>query len=399
MRSSPLTAALAASTLLLLAGCRPDTLWAPDGKSLAVTAPGGLYRFDLATEKFQPLVRGPQQAINPAWSPDGKRLCYVLASVQRGKVSAASLAVMDLATRKQTVLVPKLGLPDAKSAQPGANPALLLKQVFTASWSPDGKRIAYVTHQAGRSVLAVVPAAGGASKQLTSPPNEALSPAWSPTGTEIAYLVEERGKSGPAGIPAPHGPITVHSIRPDGKGHRLLWNPPDGLGLNPVPLGPQWAKDGKTMAVVAEKIPSDAGPAGGPGPNPGVASEVWMIRREGGGLKVVDVPGAAIGTSLSADLQSVVFYQPSGEQPPKRLHLAVITVNSREPKILTSFDTSMPPPEGGSPDDLGVPPIPMLSPDGSRVALLDTLTPGPRRLMIAALAEKEPHWYPLPRGK
>lgn len=399
MRASYFSTLVAASALLLLAGCRPDSLWAPDGKSLTVTAAGRLYRFDLAKEKFEPLLRGPQQVINPAWSPDGKRLCYVLAGIQRGKVSAASLAVLDLATRKQTVLVPKLGLPDAKSAQPGSNPALLLKQVFTASWSPDGKRIAYVTHQAGRSVLAVVPAAGGASKQLTTPPNEALSPAWSPAGTEIAYLVEERGKSGPAGIPGSHGPITVHSIQADGKGHRLLWNPPDGLGLNPVPLGPQWAKDGKTLAVVAEKIAGGADPAGAPGPNPGAASEVWMIRREGGGLKVVDVPGAAISASLSADLESVVFYQPSGEQPPKRLNLAVITVNAREPKILASLDISMPPPEGGNPDDLGVPPIPTLSPDGSRVALLDTLTPGKPQLMIAALAEKEPHWYPLPVNK
>jgi len=400
MPSLRLPALCAASALVLLAGCRPDTIWAPDGKSLAVTAPGGLYRFDLAKEKFEPLVRGPQRAINPAWSADGKHLCYFLASTQQGKVGSASLVALDLQTRKQTMLVPKLGLPDLKSSQPGSNPALLLKQVFTASWSPNGKQIAYITHQAGRSVLAVVPAAGGTPKSLTAPPNEALAPAWSPAGTEIAYLVEARGKPGPGGIPASHGPITVHSILPDGKGHRLLWTPPAGLALNPVPLGPQWAKDGKSLAVIAEKTPAGTDPAAAPDPTAGTSSEVWTILRTGGGEKLADVPGAAIGCSLSADLRSVVFFRPSSEQPPRHLDVAVLTAPFKEAKTLFTIDVPAEPPgAGGPPGDIDAPPIPTLSPDGSHVALLTTFDPGIPRLLIAAPGDKEPHSYPLPGGK
>lgn len=387
---------MAASTLLLLAGCRPDTIWAPDGKSLAVATPSGLYRFDLATEKFQPLVRGPQQVINPTWSPDGKRVCYFLTTSQRGKVTAASLAVLDVPSRKQTVLVPKLGLLEKKPG-PLGNPGVMLKQVFTSSWSPDGKRIAYINYQGGRSVLAVMPATGGASKVLTTPQNEALSPAWSPTGTEIAYLVEERGQPGPAGIPASHGPITVHSILPDGKGHRLLWNPPAGLGLNPVPLGPQWAKDGQSLAVVAEKIPNGAEGAE-PGPDLGASSEVWTIRREGGGEKVADVPGTAIGTSLSADLRSIVFFKATGERQPKNLQVMLLTAPYKEAKPLFTIDVPAEPPNA-DPSVLESLPVPILSPDGSKAALLDAFAMGGPRLVIAAPGDKEPRQYAVPRGK
>lgn len=392
MRVSPLPALLAASAVLL-AGCRPDTIWAPDGKSLAVAAPNGLYRFDLAKERFEPLVRAPQHAVNPAWSADGKRLCYFLTTAQRGKVNSASLAVLDLASHKQTVVVPKLSLPDPSNGQPTRNPALLLKQTFTASWSPDGSRIAYITYEAGRSVLAVVPAAGGPSKRLTAPPNEALAPAWSPTGAEIAYLVEARGKPGPGGFPAAHGAITVHSIQPDGKGHRLLWTPPEGLALNPVPLGPQWAKDGKSLAVIAEKT------SAGDDPDASPTSQVWVIPREGGGEGLIDIPGAAIGASLSADLKSVVFY---GATPRDRKHLKVslLTAPYKQPQVLYTLDVpEKPPAGGGEPGELDAPPIPTLAPDGSHVALLHAFGPGPARLLLAAPGDKEPRSYLLPAGK
>lgn len=392
MRSLVLSALLAVSAVVLT-GCRPDTIWAPDGKSLTVAAPGGLYRFDLAKERFELLVRGPQQAINPSWSADGKRLCYFLTSTQRGKVGAASLAVLDLASRKQTVLVPKLGLPDPKQGKPGDNPALLLKQMFTASWSPDGKRIAFINHEAGRSVLAVVPAAGGTPKRLTQPSDDTMAPAWSPTGSEIAYLVEARGKPGPGGFPASHGSITVHSILPDGKGHRLLWTPPENLALNPVPLGPQWAKDGQSLAVIAEKNVPGEDPMAGP------KSQVWVIPRTGGGEGIINVPGAAISASLSADLRSVVFYQ---AVPNDREHLKVslLTAPYQQPQVLYTLDipTALPG-RHSSPADVDAPPIPTLSPDGSHVALLAAFGPKPPRLLLAAPGDKEPRSYPLPSAK
>jgi dipeptidyl aminopeptidase/acylaminoacyl peptidase len=385
---------------VLLSGCRPGAIWSPDGKLLALETRSGLFRFDVERGSSELLVGGARRAINPSWSPDGKRLCFYLAAIQGERLQGVSLAALDLQTRKQQVLVARISLPQAEKGPPGASPLLLLKQVLTSTWSPDGKQVAFITHEGGRSVLGVVSSAGGAVKRLTSPPHEALSPAWSPDGTQIAYLIEKRGKPGPGGIPASHGPLTLHLIRPDGTGARKWWTPPAGLALNPVPLGPQWSRDGKSVGLIAEVTPA-GGAGGAEGGPPTTASEAWSIPVTGPAKKVAEVPGAAIGASYSADLRAITFYlAPPGGGPndPNFAHpeVAVLREPFKTPQTLFRADLGKLGPDTPPDQAPEGPPIPAVSPDGTQVALLEEPPGKPARLRLIRAGEREPRVYPLP---
>jgi Tol biopolymer transport system component len=56
------------------------------------------------------------------------------------------------------------------------------------SWSPDGKRLAFVSGEQGSSHVWLVDATGGGLRQLTSGPAVDQQPAWSPDGTRIVFV-------------------------------------------------------------------------------------------------------------------------------------------------------------------------------------------------------------------
>ncbi len=82
----------------------------------------------------------------------------------------------------------------------GSHPTPLLKDEqphFDGSWSPDGKKIAYVYDilqgTDGKLQINMIPATGGASSVLI--PNKAFeeSPRWSPDGKQIAFVSTRDG--------------------------------------------------------------------------------------------------------------------------------------------------------------------------------------------------------------
>ncbi len=66
-------------------------------------------------------------------------------------------------------------------------------QVGRATWSPDGKSIAFISNMSGRNNLWLVPAEGGWPVQLTVSDQRQAAPAWSPDGKWIAYQSDYDG--------------------------------------------------------------------------------------------------------------------------------------------------------------------------------------------------------------
>src|SRR6266436_4552398 len=56
----------------------------------------------------------------------------------------------------------------------------MTRQVGRATWSPDGKSIAFISNMSGRNNLWLVPSEGGWPVQLTVSDQRQAAPAWSP---------------------------------------------------------------------------------------------------------------------------------------------------------------------------------------------------------------------------
>src|ERR1700691_3213988 len=69
----------------------------------------------------------------------------------------------------------------------------MTRQVGRATWSPDGKSIAFISNMSERNTLWLVPAEGGWPVQLTVSDQRQAAPAWSPDGKWIAYQSDYDG--------------------------------------------------------------------------------------------------------------------------------------------------------------------------------------------------------------
>ncbi len=69
----------------------------------------------------------------------------------------------------------------------------MTRQIGGATWSPDGKSIAFISNMSGRNNLWTVPAEGGFPVQVTVSDQRQTNPAWSPDGKWIAYQSDYDG--------------------------------------------------------------------------------------------------------------------------------------------------------------------------------------------------------------
>src|SRR5947209_3044347 len=67
------------------------------------------------------------------------------------------------------------------------------RQIGPATWSPDGKSVAFISNMSGRNNVWTVPAEGGWPVQLTISDQRQTAPAWSPDGKWIAYQSDYDG--------------------------------------------------------------------------------------------------------------------------------------------------------------------------------------------------------------
>jgi Tol biopolymer transport system component len=191
--------------------------WTPDGRSLLGVAeyPAGNYdrvRIDVQTGDFSPfpLNRGAIGGWPPAWSRDGKAIFY-----HRGRF----IVVRDLETGQEKELH---SLADNSSSYTGG-----------LALSRDGRQLAFVSLESGSKIIRVMPAAGGAARELLrgdqSLMRTTLTPvAWaadglsvlfarrtSSTGTDLWLVPVQGGEARKLDLAAEN--IRDLSVHPDGR--------------------------------------------------------------------------------------------------------------------------------------------------------------------------------------
>jgi Tol biopolymer transport system component len=168
------------------AGLEDEPAISPDGKFLAYTTDerGNLDVVVLPLAGGEPIRLASTDAdeAQPAWSPDGSRIAFVSAKDHGGRLASAlntsSLELYLNSSLGDIYVAPALGGAAAKLVEDGHYP----------SWSPDGKRIVFMSNRGGQVKLWTVSSDGGAPTQLTREPVKIdYQPAWSPDGKWIAY--------------------------------------------------------------------------------------------------------------------------------------------------------------------------------------------------------------------
>jgi TolB protein len=153
-------------------GCREyeNPAWSPDGKSIVfvmktAASDWNIYRASVDGSDVRQLTRS--SAWDPAWSPDGKSIALV--STVEGKRQISVMSAEGLNVRLLT-----------------SGPA----EHFHPAFSPDGGRMALTSVESGASRIVVMDSGGSNVKPLTPIGRRSRWPAWSPEGRSIAYYVE-----------------------------------------------------------------------------------------------------------------------------------------------------------------------------------------------------------------
>ena len=162
------------------------------------------------TSDSLPQATGPASLffqVDPAWSADGRFVAF--GSARTGKPQLYRMHVESIVTRRLTSLA---------------------HGAARASWSPDGKRIAFIEDEPGN--LWVMRSDGTGARQIGGGLKNESDPAWSPDGTLIAYVLRTPGTDAKE----------VWVVHPDGTGKQRVTHLSASVG------SPTWSPDSSRLA-------------------------------------------------------------------------------------------------------------------------------------------------------
>ncbi|MBI5706517.1 MAG: S9 family peptidase [Armatimonadetes bacterium] len=244
---------------------------------------------------------------SPQISPDGTSVLFTRTGIDKVKDSSASNLWITDAKGERTRQLTEGGWRDSGPV-----------------WSPDGKRIAFLSDRDGTTQLYVMWLDTREIAKLTNSERTPGGVVWSPDGRQLAYTQFEPDRDPILAIKLPERPAGATWAKPPTLVNRLSWGQ-DGVGptqpgtsqiyvldaiLGGTPRkvtsgafsfgSPSWSKDGKTLFASATKVPDDDWTKG--------AGEIYAIEAQTGAMSALtDRKGPDSGPTVSRDGKWIAY--------------------------------------------------------------------------------------------
>jgi len=228
--------------------------------------------------------------------------------------------------------------------------------IISPAWSPDGRRLAYVSFESKKPVVYVHSLQTGQRQVAANFKGSNSAPAWAPDGSRLVVSLSREGGS------------QLYSVSPDGSGVRRL------TSSSSIDTEPVFSRDGQFVYFTSDR---------------GGSPQIYRMPSGGGEAQRVTFDGAYnVSPRVSPDGKSLAYIARNGG----KYQVALLDLGSRQVQILTDSDKDE---------------SPSFSPNG-RMILLATVVGG-RGVLSAVSADgrvkqrlttsggdvREPAWGPF----
>jgi dipeptidyl aminopeptidase/acylaminoacyl peptidase len=200
-------------------------------------------------------------------------------------------------------------------------------------WSPDSRRIAFISAREEKSQIFLISPTGGEAEKLTNSKSSVQSFQWSPDGSRIAYTAQQeptaeeekrqKERDDPKVIDKDFKFSRIWTI--DVKTRKAT----ELVKSDYVAADPQWSPDGRSLAYTAQPTPRA---------DDGNLSDIWIIDIESGRQrKLVENEGPDSSPRWSPDGRSVAYLTHEAKlSDVGQARLAVIPAEGGEPRMIAA---------------------------------------------------------------